>query len=138
MNFCINCGEKLKENADICLNCGRLVNKQQKNNKKIKVPGKGISISGMIIGIIASIWTFFEVVALANVNYFIEFYSDIIETNLDLISFIFGYTILSFIPSIVGFCLSGFGFMKKKSGLNITGIILNSLSLVITLCIISY
>ena len=59
--FCSNCGNEIKENDIYCLNCGVSV---QNNNFKQKylsndyninknIPGKGISIAGMILGIIS-------------------------------------------------------------------------------------
>lgn len=34
MKYCSNCGNELKEGADICLNCGILINKNQKVRRK--------------------------------------------------------------------------------------------------------
>lgn len=68
--YCSNCGKKINENADICLNCGKLINNhievyniQQPNYNsnqyimpKPSVPGKGMSIAGMVLGIISAFW----------------------------------------------------------------------------------
>ena len=59
--YCSNCGNEIKENDIYCLNCGVLVqnnNFNQNNlsndyNIKKNIPGKGISIAGMILGIIS-------------------------------------------------------------------------------------
>ena len=54
--FCSNCGNKLKDNADICLKCGVIINKDINNInqlQKVKNSGKGISIAGMVLGIIS-------------------------------------------------------------------------------------
>lgn len=34
MKFCENCGNDLNENADVCIKCGKSVNKKFVNNKK--------------------------------------------------------------------------------------------------------
>ena len=36
MNFCNNCGKKVDENADVCLNCGKLINNTNNITKKEK------------------------------------------------------------------------------------------------------
>ncbi len=59
--FCSNCGSEINENDIYCLKCGILLqnnNFKQKNlsndyNINKNIPGKGISIAGMILGIIS-------------------------------------------------------------------------------------
>ena len=66
--FCSNCGSELKVNADVCLNCGVMVKTEKYNNyivnNKPKVPGKGMSIAGMILGIVACFWGIMSLLAL--------------------------------------------------------------------------
>lgn len=55
--YCSNCGNKINENADVCLKCGILINNQQSVFiSKPTVPGKGLSIAGMVLGIISAFW----------------------------------------------------------------------------------
>lgn len=140
MNYCSNCGKKLKENADICLNCGRLIEKKEEiiPKIKVKVPRKGISITGMILGIIAIIWSAIEVISLGSIIEYIELNNFYFDTEIKLMAYVFGYTLFSFIPSLIGFILSSFGFMKHKSGFNITGLVLNSISLMVSILITVY
>ena len=42
-NFCGNCGKKLNEGQDVCLNCGTIVNKPKKNDK--------FAIAGFVLGL---------------------------------------------------------------------------------------
>ena len=59
--FCSNCGNEIKENDIYCLNCGVLVQNNNFNQNNLSndyntnknIPGKGISIAGMILGIIS-------------------------------------------------------------------------------------
>ena len=59
--FCSNCGNEIKENDVYCLNCGVLVQNNNFNQNNLSndyninknIPGKGISIAGMILGIIS-------------------------------------------------------------------------------------
>ena len=143
--FCSNCGNEINENADICLKCGVLVKKTNTNyaipNNSVsnsyvkgKVPGKGISIAGMVLGIIAIGWAFISLLSIGSIesslvsNY--SFYYDITSY---VVGFAFGYTLFSFIPSIIGLILSIVGLRKSKSGINITGLLLNIIALVIAL-----
>lgn len=128
--FCSNCGKEINENADICLNCGILIKKDMKvKTKKNVVPGKGLSIASMILGIIAtlivlsSITTVYEI---SSFSYYVE-----TEAIVDLLSDI----VLSLILSITGLVLSAIGFSKFKSGFNISGLILNSISVFLNIVI---
>ncbi len=131
--FCSNCGKELKENADVCLNCGVLVNKINfPTNIKTKTPGKGLSIASMIIGIVSlliTLGTLSEVTESTSINYYnnnLEFYIDI-----------FMYICLS----TTGLIFSIIGFKKQKNGFNISGLILNIISLsmiLLTIIFLSY
>lgn len=139
--YCSNCGNELKENADVCLGCGRLINKenniQQYNNYnyyKPKVPGKGMSIAGMVLGIVAVVWAFMSLLSIENAEYSLSYYYNVSE----IIGFIIGYTLFSLSPSIVGLCLSINGYKKNKNALNIAGLILNIITLAIVIIEIVY
>ena len=136
--YCSNCGNELKENADVCLGCGRLINKenniQQYNNYKPKEPGKGMSIAGMVLGIVAVVWAFMSLLSIENAEYSLSYYYNVSE----IIGFIIGYTLFSLSPSIVGLCLSINGYKKNKNALNIAGLILNIITLAIVIIEIVY
>ena len=144
--YCSNCGKELKEGADICLNCGVLINKQPNHfyskQQKNKIPGNGMSIAGMVLGIIAAVWTFFELIAvggipesLSNIAYSTNYY---VSLSYLYFWFGFGYTLFSLIPSIVGLPFSIVGLIKHKSGKNISGTILNIVSLLVSIIMIIY
>lgn len=44
--YCINCGEKLKQDADVCLNCGKLVDKKER-----QIPTNKSKITAGLFGI---------------------------------------------------------------------------------------
>lgn len=58
-NFCSNCGKKIDKNSDVCLGCGKLINRTQKDVKKSEKDNswKGfctfIGITLLIIQVIA-------------------------------------------------------------------------------------
>ena len=144
-NFCANCGKELENGAEICSNCGKFVETYEPSKevyKLKKVNGRGISIAGMILGIIACIWTLLAVMSLPTVGTVIDemldAYSKIASTSYILFWFGVGYTFFSFIPAFVGLPLSIAGFVKQKSGKNIAGLILNSVAILASIVIIVY
>ncbi len=52
MKYCINCGHELKENADYCIGCGKLVIKP-KNYEIHKMPSWAITL--IVLGAVGSI-----------------------------------------------------------------------------------
>ena len=60
--FCINCGNKLDENACVCLNCGVLVRNRSENKvirqrKKKSVNNKVLGFVGIVFGVISLIFS---------------------------------------------------------------------------------
>ena len=150
--FCANCGKELPENSNVCPNCGVFIEKDEikevekveqiVNNTKVKIPGNGMSIAGMILGIIAAVWAFFQILSVGSVEPAINEMLDI-NRSLGTPSFIlfwfsFGYTVFSLIPSLIGLPLSIAGLIKHKSGKNITGIILNIIALGVSVFMFVY
>ena len=146
--YCSNCGSELKENADVCLSCGKMLKKdnvenmQQYNlytqngnyNNKPRIPGKGMSIAGMVLGIIATTWALLSLLSISEIEYSVSYYYSISE----IIGYIIGFTLFSLTPSIVGLILSICGSRKQKSGVNIAGLILNIITLAIVVIEIVY
>jgi len=126
--FCSNCGSELKENADICVNCGVLINKNYKT-KKIKAPGKGMSIAGMILGIIGIFMNFCDLTEVISMHFNIGSFYDYYESFADAIFDVF----LFLGVSITGLVLSAVSRTKIKNGFNITGLILNPISILLTI-----
>lgn len=129
--FCSNCGKELKEGADICLNCGVLINKTN-DVLKIKVPGKGTAIAGMVLGIVAVIWSFIALLALEDLPHNLKYYYNFSQ----YVGYAIGYTLFSFAPSIVGLCLSVSSIKKKKCGKNTAGLVLNLIALLVSILLI--
>lgn len=143
--FCSNCGKEVNENADVCLKCGVMIKKdniESSNNlnynqnitPKVRVPGKGISIAGMVLGIVATAWALLSLLSISEIEYSVSYYYSISE----IIGYIIGFTLFSLTPSIVGLILSICGYRKQKSGVNIAGLILNIITLAIVVIEIVY
>jgi len=94
--------------------------------KKEKTPGLGLSIAGMILGILSIL------IAIGSISEIFEYdyYYNSVEMVIDIVIF------LSI--SITGVSLSAVGFTKNKNGFNISGIILNSISILTNIVILLY
>ena len=129
MKFCTNCGNKLEDNMNYCINCGTIVNKQNMASKT-KTPGKGLGIAGMVLGICAVFYSvctlFIFFCLLVSGEYFLGF-------EKIAIGFVFLFLPVA-LPSI-GLPLSFASRNKTKTGINLTGLILNTVA--IFLCITS-
>lgn len=125
MNYCPNCGKKIQAEADVCVNCGKFLTNEKSisSAKTKKVPGKGLSIAGMILGIIAILIITTDV-PMTLIDNSMEYY-----TNLEVIEDI----VMSISISITGVVLSAVGFKKLKSGFNISGLVLNSVSIFLSI-----
>lgn len=128
--FCSNCGEKLNENAVFCVKCGVATNSVITPEVKPKQTGKGLGIASMVLGIIAtfeSICSLFIFVCLiAAGEYFLAYEK-----------MIFGFIFLM-VPVtllVIGGALGIASVCKIKNGITLTGLILNSVSLI--LCLLS-
>ncbi len=54
--YCINCGNEIKENDIYCLKCGIEIGNLINNKIKPKSNGNGLSIAGLTIGVITTIF----------------------------------------------------------------------------------
>lgn len=65
--YCSNCGNKISESSVFCMNCGIslqdniLKDDNIINQETNSIPGKGISIAGMVLGIVSA---FFALISL--------------------------------------------------------------------------
>ena len=128
--FCTNCGNELNENAAFCIKCGIATNNYTINKTKVKQPGKGLGITSMVLGIIATWYSlcsvFFAIILFMTGEYFLMYEK-----------FIFGtlFLITPITLLIIGLALGFASRHKIKNGINITGLILNFVSL--GLCLLS-
>lgn len=131
--YCSNCGKKLNDNADVCVNCGVLVNKEESktninivNNNSVNKEKKksGLSIASLVVGIIA-------------IYYSLSAYSVDIDLTGEDPAYIFGYAIgivlIQSILAIVSLILSLVDMSKNKSnGFNIAGLVLSIITFVLS------
>lgn len=146
--FCQNCGTELSENSGICPQCGALTNQPVQQpveqtyptNNFVKEPGKGVSIAGMVLGIIAAIWACLSLLSSSSIRSALSEleYGPELTYGAVVTAFAIGYTLFSFIPSLIGLPLSISGFIKHKSGKNIAGLALNVFALVVSIVLFIY
>ncbi len=129
MKYCVNCGKEIKEGADICLGCGMLLNKEVELEKKKESSISVKSIVSLILSIIGVMWLALAFLSIEEAKY--AYWFDVAEHNAaTFIGFYIGYTLLSLVPSIVGFILSILGLKDKSKGIAITGLALSSIVLI--------
>ncbi len=127
MKYCKNCGTELKEGADICLGCGTLL-KQENQIEKKETTVSGKSITSLILGVIATLWTLLSLLSIEEAKY--AYWFEVGEENVaTFIGFYIGYTLLSLTPSIVGLILGLLGLKDKSKGISIAGLVLSGFAL---------
>ena len=58
--YCSNCGKKISDSSTFCMNCGVSLQdniskiENQINHENKSIPGNGMSIAGMVIGILSA------------------------------------------------------------------------------------
>lgn len=129
--FCSNCGKEVKEKDSFCSNCG------SPTTGIVKKPGKGISIAGMVLGIIACTWALLELCSVDSIKLeMFKLYLTHSKTIASVMGFATGYTLI--IIPIVGLPLSISGMKKQKTSINKAGLILNTIGLSISAIIFIY
>lgn len=128
--FCSHCGKEVNENAVVCVNCGCAIDGTLIT--KTKIPGKGLGIASMVIGIIAVFYGMFSMLISTVIISLDEFYY--FEEK---IAFAIICNFLPIVLSIIGLSLGCSSIFKTKTGMNITGIILNAITLLISIICIT-
>ena len=124
--YCTNCGNKVHENAYICVNCGVILNKQHvvssnidKQEKKNKDDSNGTGIISIIFGSFAIVFCLgLMTTDISSVG----MYTSVIER----IFFGFGFNIFPIIFTIVSLIL---GFVNLKKTCNKIGLSLSFVSI---------
>lgn len=148
--FCKKCGKKI-ENVDMfCPKCGTPTNEAEVpaqgsvqpayypnpygQYEKPKTPGNGLSIAGMVLGIVGLVYALITLLAIMDKDF--EF--KILEYRGEVIPFAIGVIFIQSALSCTGLPLSISGMTKKISGKNVAGLILNSITIILSIVYFIY
>ena len=90
----------------------------------------------MILGIVALLWTLMELISVGEIE--TEIYMNHYYQLAEIIGVAIGYTLFALIPSILGVIFAIISLKKQRNGFNISGIVLNIISLIPNLIIFIY
>lgn len=132
MKYCTNCGKKINEGADICLNCGKFVSKVPNNNTN-KNPGITIAVIGMVLALLGFVITLIFALLIDSAKY------EILGEDLFVkIVFSIMLILISLSPSVPGLILSLIGEKKEKSIYGIIGLIASIISILLNIALFIY
>lgn len=113
--YCSNCGNKIDENADVCLKCGTFLKKNATQSKD-STPKVGKGIASLVLGIIA---LFFCISAFSAFDRIDAPLMDYDGTS--RIGFAVGFILIQTIFAVLGFCLAVVERANNKNGFNTAG-----------------
>jgi len=143
--FCKNCGNQMAEDARFCPNCGADNGDVQPNQfvqpiyVKPRIPGRGLGIAGMVLGIIGSIYAFIFLMNMEtfeSVNTLSNDVDSLAETtfNSAFITAIVIYSVLN----ILAVSLAGAGRSKGyRNGISTSGVVLGVIGLIMNVATIA-
>lgn len=159
--FCKKCGKKLTEDVVFCPDCGTPTGEGATPPtpqaqpvppmqpmppqgmpaypgygyyQKPKLPGNGLAVAGMVLGIIAIAYAFITILALTTD----DFKRDVILYRSEIGYYAFGVILVQSVLALVGLPLSITGRVKTKNGKALAGIILNSVTIIISIILFIY
>ena len=137
--YCSNCGNKIEKGSSFCTKCGSAIGNVAMNNQPAyyygpKVPGNGLSIAGMVLGIVGLSFALLYLLGVASESYILEK----VMSRRYVVAYAFGVVLVPLALSATGLPLSICGLLKNKNGKNISGIILNSITLLIQFILFIY
>lgn len=132
MKYCTNCGNKLNEEADICIKCGKFINRVPNTKNSIN-SGEVFSIVGMILGIFG-----FLIILLLSLGVDAGRNELMNESLLAKIFAALFIALIPLAPTIPGLVFSIMGTKKKKTMYGIIGLVLSLLSLLFIIGAFAY
>ena len=143
MKKCLKCGTEASGNEVFCIKCGYRIDEfsNDKNSTKKNAFNEFV-LAGFIIFLVVIYYSYSVVTSLDNGIFtlkklLLDYYEQF--SRIKVISqFLFGYTLFTFIPSIIGVIISSIGFVKGKGKSAILAIILNSLGIIVSVSAIVY
>lgn len=113
--YCSNCGNKVDENADVCVKCGTFL-KRNNNQPKASTPKVGKGIASLVLGIVAVFFCISAFAAFDGLDVSLIGYDGVRR-----IGFAVGFILIQTVLSVPGFCLALVERMDNKNGFNTAG-----------------
>ncbi|MCI8545374.1 MAG: zinc ribbon domain-containing protein [Bacilli bacterium] len=122
--YCVNCGNKVDENADICLKCGVFLKKDNQRNSTAS-PKIGKGIASLVLGILAIYFCLAGFAAFDGLEYSLLGYD-----GTQRIAYAVGFILIQTVFSVPGFCLAVAERMDNENGFNTAGFWLGIVSFI--------
>ena len=133
--YCPNCGNKLDEDMDVCLKCGRFIIKNKKKKIVSHNKGQGMGIASMILAMV-SLFISLRVLFYNHAEF------EAFDSSLTTIFYLFSCLFIELILGIVALVLSLISRREKSSFFNFVGLFGAMISFcvmaIVALMIISY
>ncbi len=133
--YCPNCGNKLDEDMDVCLKCGRFIIKNKKKKIVSHNKGQGMGIASMILAMV-SLFISLRVLFYNHAEF------EAFDSSLMTIFYLFSCLFIELILGIVALVLSLISRREKSSFFNFVGLFGAMISFcvmaIVALMVISY
>lgn len=133
--YCPNCGNKLDEDMDVCLKCGRFIIKNKKKKIVSHNKGQGMGIASMILAMV-SLFISLRVLFYNHAEF------EAFDSSLTTIFYLFSCLFIELILGIVALVLSLISRREKSSFFNFVGLFGAMISFcvmaIVALMVISY
>lgn len=133
--YCPNCGNKLDEDMDVCLKCGRFIIKNKKKKIVSHNKGQGMGIASMILAMV-SLFISLRVLFYNHAEF------EVFDSSVTTVFYLFSCLFIELILGIVALVLSLISRREKSSFFNFVGLFGAMISFcvmaIVALMVISY
>ena len=133
--YCPNCGNKLDEDMDVCLKCGRFIMKNKKKKIVSHNKGQGMGIASMILAMV-SLFISLRVLFYNHAEF------EVFDSSVTTVFYLFSCLFIELVLGVVALVLSLISRREKSSFFNFVGLFGAMISFcvmaIVALMVISY
>lgn len=133
--YCPNCGNKLDEDMDVCLKCGRFIIKNKKKKTASHNKGQGMGIASMILAMV-SLFISLRVLFYNHAEF------EVFDSSVTTVFYLFSCLFIELVLGVVALVLSLISRREKSSFFNFVGLFGAMISFcvmaIVALMVISY